>query len=81
MNELLKKVGETLFKNKQSVKCVSLENEYITDLESAKEELDNAISNFSFVTDPELIDLYTYQIMAAQVKYNYHLTRAKRHIS
>ena len=81
MNELLKKVGEALFKNKQSVKCVSSENEYITDLESAKEELDNAISNFSFVTDPELIDLYTYKIMAAQVKYNYHLTRAKRHIS
>ena len=30
MNELLKKVGEALFKNKQSVTCVSLENEYIT---------------------------------------------------
>ncbi len=52
-------------------------NEIISDLKSAKDELDTAISNFSFATDPKLIEVYSYQIKAAQVKYNYHLTRAK----
>lgn len=55
--------------------------EYIKELAVAKEELDNAISNFSFVTEPELIDLYTYRIKAAQVKYNYCLNRVKKNIS
>lgn len=52
--------------------------EIISDLKSAKDELDTAISNFSFATDPRLIEVYSYQIKAAQVKYNYHLSRAKR---
>lgn len=80
MGKLLKKVGVTLAKTKkENVK--TLRKEYISDIKTAKEELDNAISNFSYATEPELIDLYTYQIKAAQVKYNYHLMRAKRNIS
>lgn len=53
-------------------------NEVISDLYRAKNELDSAMSNFSFATEPELIELYSYQIKAAQLKYNYHLTRAKK---
>ena len=52
--------------------------EILYDLDHAKAELDSAMTNFSFATDPTLIELYSYQIKAAQLKYNYHLTRAKK---
>lgn len=81
MDELLKKLKLIFFKkdSEEPAPAVTHEKkEVMSDLRCAKNELDMAISNFSFATDPELIDLYSYQIKAAQLKYNYHLTRAKK---
>ncbi len=43
----------------------------------AKYELECATQNFSYATDPVLIDMYAYQIKACQAKYHYLLTHAK----
>ena len=80
MTDLWKKLKAVLLKenDKEDKKMVTTQKkEVMSDLRCAKDELDMAISNFSFATDPALIDLYAYQIKAAQLKYNYHLTRAK----
>ena len=68
------------FSKKELPKEAYAKKEIISDLRCAKNELDTAMTNFVFATDPVLIDLYSYQIKAAEVKYNYHLTRAK-HLS
>ena len=43
----------------------------------ARHELECATQNFSYATDPTLIDMYTYQIKACQAKYHYLMCRAK----
>ncbi len=81
MNNLNKFLQCTDFFKRNKKKQLNLyaqTNEILYDLHHAKAELDRAMSNFSFVTDPDLIELYSYQIKAAQLKYNYHLTRAKK---
>ena len=78
MNKLFNTLRFTLKKDDFENNVVVEKNKVISDLNRAKHELDSAISNFSFVTEPELIELYSYQIKAAQLKYNYHLTRAKK---
>lgn len=65
------------FPKKDTQKDEPEKKEIISDLRRAKNELETAMTNFVFATDPVLIDLYSYQIKAAEVKYNYHLTRAK----
>lgn len=80
MSELLKKVKLPFQKgnDNEEESFFITKSEIISDLKRAKDELDRAMSNFSFATDPALIELYSYQIKAAQLKYNYHLTRAKK---
>lgn len=80
MNEMISKVRFIFQKEAKPVQTSAFaeKEEIISDLQSAKDELDTAISNFSFATDPELIEVYSYQIKAAQAKYSYHLMRAKK---
>ncbi|MBQ4159947.1 MAG: YaaL family protein [Clostridia bacterium] len=42
-----------------------------------KYDLECAMQNFDFATDPMLIDMYTYQIKAYQAQYQYLLGRAR----
>ena len=53
------------------------ENELIKNLRIAQDELDVAIHNYEFAKEPELVDYYTYNIKAAQMKYEYLLRKAK----
>lgn len=51
--------------------------ELLQNIFRAKYELECATQNFSYATDPILIDMYTYQIKACQAKYRYLINRAK----
>lgn len=51
--------------------------ELLSSIARAKLELEIANQNFSYVTDPLLVDVYTYQIKAAQAKYRYLLQKAR----
>lgn len=51
--------------------------ELLQSIARAKLELEIANQNFSYVTDPLLVDMYTYQIKAAQAKYRYLLQKAR----
>lgn len=61
------------FENKKDIK----KEEFIKSLEHAKEELNTAVTNYEFADEPELVDYYTYNIKAAQTKYEYLLKKAK----
>ncbi len=45
------------------------------DLKLAKWELENAYAGFDYVTDPDLIDCYIYQLNAAMKRYKYLLEK------
>lgn len=47
------------------------------DIQKAKTELEAATENFTYETDPLLIDMYSYRIKACQARYRYLLQRAK----
>jgi len=59
-------------KQEQTERNVLLRNIYL-----AKYELECATQNFSYATDPTLIDMYSYQIKACQAKYHYLMMQAK----
>ena len=52
-------------------------SELMQSIAHAKFELDMANENFSYATDPLLVDAYAYQIKAAQAKYSYLLKKLK----
>ena len=43
----------------------------VLELERARDELSLAYKNFNSVTQDELLDFYTYQLKAAEIKYSY----------
>lgn len=45
------------------------------DLKLAKWELENAYAGFDYVTDPDLVDCYIFQLNAAMKRYKYLLNR------
>lgn len=47
------------------------------DILQTKDALDNALENFNHVTDPILIDYYTYTLKAAGIRYQFLLKQAK----
>ena len=51
--------------------------ELLRSIAYAKLELEVANQNFSYATDPLLVDLYAYQIKASQAKYTYLLKKAQ----
>ena len=51
--------------------------ELIHSIAKTRLELEVANQNFSYVTEPMLVDMYAYQIKAAQAKYRYLLKLAR----
>lgn len=52
--------------------------EIIHDIIVAKAELATATQNYNFADSDELIDIFSYKIIAAQTKYNMLLKKAKQ---
>ena len=64
--------------NTSQKRCENLENsELLRSIARTKLELEIANQNFSYATDPLLVDVYSYQIKAAQAKYSYLLQKAR----
>lgn len=49
----------------------------INDLYKTRSELANAYSNLEYMTDPDLIDYYIYQVKAAQMRHKFLLTKSQ----
>ncbi len=62
---------------KQQKRKTEAQRELLAQIYRAKYELECAMQNFSFATDPTLVDMYSYQIKACQAKYQYLMERAK----
>ena len=52
-------------------------DEIVDILKKAQVDLDIAMNNYEFADEPALVDYYTYNIKAAQMKYEYLLKKAK----
>jgi len=52
-------------------------NELLNNLKNAQDELEIAVNNYEFANDPALVDYYTYNIKAAQMRYEYLLRKVK----
>ena len=48
------------------------------ELYETKKTIDNALRNFDYVTDPALIDYYSYTLKAAGIRYQFLLRQAKQ---
>ena len=68
------------FKERQNPKITegpkTLREHVLLDLEKTKCELDTAYRGFDYVTDPDLIDCYIYDINAILKRYKYLLDQA-----
>jgi len=53
------------------------EEELLEGIKSARNEWIDANMNFDYVDDQEIVDYYTYKILASQVRYEYFLKKAK----
>jgi hypothetical protein len=53
------------------------EEDLISNIRTAKKEWANAVANFDYVSEEEIIDYYTYKIKACQIRYEYYLKKAK----
>lgn len=67
-----KSVAQKQFQN-QTLETAQLLN----GITKAKQELEIANQNFSYATDPLLVDMYSYQIKAIQAKYRYLMGQAR----
>lgn len=52
-------------------------NEMADILKKAQIDLDIAMNNYEFADEPALVDYYTYNLKAAQMRYEYLLKKAK----
>lgn len=53
-------------------------DEIVRDITDAKAELDTAMQNYNFADTDDLVDLYSYKIIAAQTKYNMLIKKARK---
>lgn len=51
--------------------------ELLENLKSAKKEWLDANVNFDYIEDKDIVDYYTYKILACQIRYEYFLKKAK----
>lgn len=47
------------------------------EINRVEKEMENTLINFSHSTDPELVDFYTYQYKAKQMKHTYLIRKLK----
>ena len=57
--------------------AITEEEEILENLKRAKEEWLDANMNFEYVDDQDIVDYYTYRILASQVRYEYFIRKAK----
>ena len=50
----------------------------LDDLTQTQNDLANAYSNLEYMTDPDLIDYYIYQVKAVQMRHKFLLTNVKQ---
>mgnify|MGYP002603965401 FL=1 len=50
-------------------KPLTYQESLMLDIQKTKCELENAYAGFDYVTDPDLIDCYIYQLKSAQMRY------------
>lgn len=50
----------------------------LDDLDKTQHELQNAYSNLEYMTDPDLIDYYIYQVKAVQMRHKFLLSKVKQ---
>ena len=62
---------------KAAKRALAIHKELLCNIHNARYELECATQNFAYATEPELVDMYSYQIKACQTKYQYLLSRAK----
>ena len=51
--------------------------ELLDAIADAKSELDTAVRNMNFVSDPMLLDHYTFRVKAAEARYRYLMCQAR----
>lgn len=50
----------------------------LDDLDKTQHELESAYSNLAYMTDPDLIDYYIYQLKAVQMRHKFLLSKVKQ---
>lgn len=50
----------------------------LDDLDRTQHDLQSAYSNLAYMTDPDLIDYYIYQVKAAQMRHKFLLSKVKQ---
>jgi exonuclease VII small subunit len=53
------------------------QQELMSEIQTAKRDMDQAFQNFEHAVDPSLIDSCIFDLNAAQMRYKYLMTRAK----
>lgn len=76
-NDEPKSIGVWSWIMKKINNSKSEKNEIVDILKKAQIDLDIAMNNYEFADEPALVDYYTYNIKAAQMKYEYLLKKAK----
>lgn len=66
-----KKVRKVI--DKKEKRMTKVERELIRDIEQAYKEMITMFHHFDYAVEPDLIEYYTYQYKAAQIKYDYLL--------
>jgi hypothetical protein len=64
-------------RKKENEECLDETQELINLLRNTKSQWRDSISNYEYVTDEELVDYYTYQIKAQEMRFKYLLKKAK----
>lgn len=77
INNLIDKMHEKSNLDTDAKERIRLSKELLLNLNQARAEWEQAIQNYEFAHEQELIDYYTYKIKAAQTKYQYLLKRIK----
>lgn len=60
----------------QTDKPLTYQESLMADLQKTRCELENAYAGFDYVTDPDLIDCYIYELNAVMKRYRYLLQKA-----
>ena len=71
----MRSIFRTIRRPEKADTPLSYEDSLRYDLLLAKWDLENAYAGFDYVTDPDLIDCYIYQLNAAMKRYKYLLEK------
>ena len=69
LNKTVKTTGSKVLDTERS--------NFLLEINKVKCDLSDAYNNFDFISDPLMIDYYTYQIKAYETKFEYLMKKAK----